>query len=248
MRCHRLIVAAALLAVAAGPALADKPSPGKRPPPPEKIGGKTLEQWIKEITHRDPGVRETAVRAVPYFGEPAVAATPELLKVLGNDPDAACRVYAAISLSGLAEDLKDKAAADAIRVLINEAENCPQAIVRLHAVWALGSFGPKAAAAIPVLVKRVHDPNSWELRQAALISLAAVAKDKNFGPDGHAVAGVARLLANGAEKSSRVRLAAVMALRRWAGPGRTTSSRPSTPSTRRTRTPTAPSKSGPSSP
>jgi len=216
-----LIVAAALLAVAAGPALADKPSPGK-PPAPDKIGGKTLEQWIEKITARgDPSVRETAIRAVPYFGKSARAAAPALLLVLQNDPDVACRVYAAMSLSTLAnlsECLSEKATADAVKVLTYEADVNLQAIVRLHAVWALGSFGPKAALAIPVLVKRVHDKSSWELRQAALICLAAVAQDKKFGPEGQAVAGVTRLLVNGNERSSRVRLAAVMALREMGRP------------------------------
>ena len=56
MCCRKLMMVAALLAVAAGPALADKPSPGK-PETPHKIGGKTLEQWIRDIRAPDRGER-----------------------------------------------------------------------------------------------------------------------------------------------------------------------------------------------
>src|SRR5207244_759269 len=85
---------------------------------------------------------------------------------------------------------------------------------RLHVVWALGAFGPKATAAIPILITRTRDRNSWELRQAALSSLASVARGVNrAGPDKDAVAAVAKLLSTGEEKSSQVRLAAVGALR-----------------------------------
>jgi hypothetical protein len=219
MRFRLPFAAAALLAVA-GPALAEGPSADKpsaeKPSGPPKVAGKTLEQWIKEITDgRDPGRRETAIRAVPYFREAAAReAVKPLLAVLKNDPDAACRVYAALTLSGLASHLKGDGASEAVRVLIDRAQYDPQAIVRLHVVWALGSFGPTASSAVPVLIKHIRDPISWELRQAALSSLASVGQDFNkAGPDKDAVAAVAKLLSTDDEKSAQVRLAAVTALR-----------------------------------
>jgi HEAT repeat protein len=210
--------AAALLAVAAGPILAQTPASEKHPEKPsaaKKVAGKTLDQWVKEITDgRDPGRRETAIRAVAYFGKSAVPeAVKPLLARVQRDPDTACRVYAALTLSGLASHIEGDAASEAVGALIERARYDTQAIVRLHVVWALGSFGPTATAAIPVLIRHIRDPISWELRQAALSSLASIAKDfGKAGPDKDAVAAVAKLLSTGDEKSAQVRLAAVSAL------------------------------------
>jgi HEAT repeat protein len=214
MRFRLPIAAAILLAVAAGPVLAQGPS-SEKPAAPTKFSGKTLEQWVREIKHGDPGRREAAIRIVPYFKEAAAReAVPALLSVLQNDTDASCRVHAALTLSILAQYVvKGGDTAEAVKVLINRAESDPQAIVRLHVVFALGSFGPEASAAVPVLIRHIHDPLSWELRQAALASLASVGRDVNrAGPDKDAIAAVAKLLTNNDEKSSQVRLAAVTAL------------------------------------
>ncbi len=225
--CFRVpIAAAALLAVAAGPVLAqrtpsDKPAPEK-PAGPAKIAGKTLQQWVKEITDgRDPGRREAAIRTVPYFrtseaaGKAVAAeAVRPLLAILKDDHDAGCRVYAALTLANLAPDVTDPdGAGEAVKVLVNRLQYDPQAIVRLHIVFAVGSFGPRATAAIPLLIKHIRDPLAWELRQAALGALARVAQAVGKEPpDGAAVAAIAKLLSAGDEKSAQVRLAAVNAL------------------------------------
>jgi HEAT repeat protein len=221
MRTRLVIAAACLFAVAAGPALAQSPS-SKRPAAPTEIAGKKLAKWIDEISSHDPAVREAAIRTVPNFGQPA-ADNPKtvkaLIEILQGDRDIACRVYACLSLSVFGEHLPADSAAKAVEELIRKAnpEYETQAIVRLHAVLALGSFGPQAADAIPVLVRRAADPISWEMRQAAILSLASVAPDKMVGPDANAVGALAKILSpanpNTAERSSRVRLAAVMALR-----------------------------------
>ncbi len=217
MRSRLVIVAACLFAVAAGPAFAQSPSP-RKPPAPEKVGGKTLEQWVEESKRGDPSLRETAARALPYFGESARAAVPALLALIQNDPDVACRVNACLALARVAEHVGDEPAQRAVRVLADKIDSDGQAIVRLFAVLALSSFGPKGAPAIPVLVHHLHDPTSWELRQAVVFALGNVAPDKKFGPDGKAVLALAGLLLGDpktgrSEASGRVRLAAVMALR-----------------------------------
>jgi HEAT repeat protein len=216
--CSRLlIVTACLLAVAAGPAFAQNP-PSRKPPPPEKVAGKTLEQWVRDLERADPSVREAAARALPYFGDSARVAVPTLLAVLQNDSDVACRVYACLALSAVADDVGDKEALRAVKVLAEKADSDLQSIVRLFAVLALRSFGPRATQAIPVLVNHLHDPSSWELRQAVVFALGTIAADKKFGPDGKTVLALANLLIGeekngGPERSARVRLAAVMALR-----------------------------------
>jgi hypothetical protein len=215
MRFRLLLAAAALLVVAAGPALAREPSSAsEKPAAPTKVAGKTLEQWVAEVKHGDPGRREAAIRIVPYFKEAAAReAVPALLTVLKNDPDASCKVHAALTLTGLAGHVKGADAAEAVKVLISRLELDQQAIVRLHLVWALGAFGPDASAAVPILIRHVHDPLSWELRQAAINSLASVGRDAGrAGPDKDAIAAVAKVLTNSDEKSGQVRLAAVNAL------------------------------------
>jgi HEAT repeat protein len=213
MRFRHPIAAAILLAVAAGPVLAQGPS-SEKPAAPTRFSGKTLEQWVAEIKHGDPGRREAAIRIVPYFGKAAaVEAVPALLTVLKNDPDASCKVHAALTMTVLAPHVKDADASEAVKVLISRLELDQQAIVRLHVVWALGAFGPEASAAIPILIRHIHDPLSWELRQAALNSLASVSRGAGrAGPDKDAIAAVAKLITSSDEKSGQVRLAAVNAL------------------------------------
>jgi HEAT repeat protein len=212
MSIRLLILVGCVLALAYGPVSGQSSSSGKANKPPTEIGGKSLEQWIKEIKHSDPSVRETAMRAVPYFGPAAKAAVPSLLTILKNDTDASCRVHAAISMYMLAEYVEGEEATKAVEVLRAKLDYDPQAIVRFHAVIAVGAFETKATAAIPNLVNRIHDSNSWELRRAVVGALAAIATDKKFGPDGRAVTAIANLLLNKEEKSGQVRLEAVMSL------------------------------------
>jgi HEAT repeat protein len=194
-----------------------------KPPegPPDEIGGKGLKQWVEDIAKSpDPSVRETAIRAVPYFGKPAKAAVAPLIALLKRsdrryDPDASCRCHACLALSALAGAGLVEDPAEAVRALSDRVDNDPQAIVRYYAVIALGSFGPKAAPAIPSLVNRIHDPNSWELRRAAVsvLGVVAIPEDKS-APDPRAVTAIARLLLSndGWERSTEVRMEAVMAL------------------------------------
>jgi HEAT repeat protein len=213
MRCRITIVAACLLVAAADPVSAQSKSPGK-PAPPEVLGGKTLEKWIDQIKAGDPGMRETAIRTVLYFGEPAKAAVPHLLDVLQNDRDASCRVHACLTLYALADSVPEAELPRAVRVLSERVAEDPQAIVRFHAALAVGALGTKATAAIASLANRAEDPSSWELRRMVVSSLAAVAVDKKFGPDGRAVTAVANLLlgTENPERSGQVRLEAAKAL------------------------------------
>ena len=52
-----------------------------------QIGGKTMEQWIKEIGVPDPSKRENAIRSVLLFGpERAYEAVPAIIKELDRPP------------------------------------------------------------------------------------------------------------------------------------------------------------------
>jgi HEAT repeat protein len=217
MRCRTLVLAACLLGIAGAWAVADtKPSKPAAPTPPSQIGGRTLQQWIHDIKRDDPSVRQTAIKVVPGFGLPAVKeVVPVLLDILRYDRDGSCRVNAALAVYNMAEHVPDgEMTSNAVRVLSERVDQDPQAIVRLHAVVALGAFGNKAAVGIPSLAKSIHDPSSWELRRAAVAALASAATDKKFGPNPQAVTAISNLLlsTDNPERSGLVRMEAVMAL------------------------------------
>jgi len=174
---------------------------------PDTVAGKTLEQWIKELKHADPSVRENAVRTLPLFGPRASKAIPDIIHMTGSDYDVSLRVNGCIALMTLEIDKKDEAAA--VQALVKQLTDNPQAVVRLHAAMALGRFKEGAKAAIPGLIAATRDRGSWEIRKAAVGSLARVSKDKNTGPDPRATAALLDALK---DYGAKVRLEAVMAL------------------------------------
>src|SRR5262249_44336705 len=104
---------------------------------------------------------------------------------------------------------------EAVQVLGERADNDAQSIVRYHAVLALGSFGSSASPAIPHLVNRIRDAQSWEVRQAVVTTPGTLATPSGgFGaPDSRAATAIANLLLSEyPEKSGQVRMSAVMAL------------------------------------
>jgi HEAT repeat protein len=224
MRYRLSILAMGLLALASAPAVCQTSGSSEKstskPKWPTEIGGKSLEQWVKEIKNQDPSVRETAMRAVPFFGPPAgKEVVKPLSDILRNDKDASCRVHAALTLSALAEYITGDDAFEAIRVLAERLDD-PQAIVRLHAAMALGSFSGRATKAIPSLVRCLPYRGSWEVRRAVIGALRSVAENK-LGPDPEAVTAIATLLlstGDNYEKSGQVRMEAVMTLGALGGP------------------------------
>ena len=174
---------------------------------PDTVAGKTLEQWIKELKHADPSVRENAVRTLHLFGPRASKAIPDIIHMTGSDYDVSLRVNGCIALMTLEIDKKDEAAA--VQALVKQLTDNPQAVVRLHAAMALGRFKEGAKAAIPGLIAATRDRGSWEIRKAAVGSLARVSKDKVTGPDPRATAALLDALK---DYGAKVRLEAVMAL------------------------------------
>jgi HEAT repeat protein len=182
--------------------------------PPSKLGGKSLEQWIREIKHRDPSVRETAIRTVPFFGKRSREAAPALIGAL-LDRDASCRVHATLSLAGMSGVLKDDEIVAAVRALGERVNKDVQGIVRFHAAVALAKFGKDSRPAIPNLINQVRDQVSWEIRRAAVVALSAAGKgDERTPPDSQAIYAIAGIFLNpsGYEESAKVRLEAAIAL------------------------------------
>jgi HEAT repeat protein len=150
-----------------------------------EIGGKTLKQWIAEISHPDPGVRENAIHAVVYFGKDAREAGKALIREL-NDYDPSLRVNAAIAIGLIGLEVSDLEAG--VKALGRLLANDSQAIVRLQAAVALGNIGPDAEAALPQITGAIRDTyNSWEVRRIATAALRSVAYNSKKGPDGRAL-------------------------------------------------------------
>jgi HEAT repeat protein len=156
-----------------------------------QIGGKTLEEWIEEINHRDPGRRAAAISTVLLFGpDRAYAALPAILTQLNKHTfatplDVSVRVNAATAIGlilGSAKEPEIKHQREAVKLLKRLTKDS-QAIVKFRAVQALGRVGEEAKDAIIDIVPLLNDTFACEVRQAAAITLGQIAQDKVKGPD-----------------------------------------------------------------
>jgi HEAT repeat protein len=196
----------------------DKDDPKKKDSISE-IGGKTLEQWIAEISSKDPSKQENAIRTVMLFGPVrALKAVPALLKELKSHSityplDVSVRTNACIALGAiLGANLKDadsKHISEAVTILKRMVHD-PQDIVKYRAAQALGQLGPEANSLVPDLIQALRDPNNWETRQAAAMALGRVAFEKKKGPSVEVERALFLRLIN--DKSAQVRLAVLQAM------------------------------------
>jgi HEAT repeat protein len=169
--------------------------PAKDPPkPPEitestEIGGKKLAAWVVDLKDmHDPSTRDKAVRAIINYGTAAQDYAGLALLDRLRDNDIGVRSKAILAVGVVGVPLKDTAK------LIDGLADClksdPQVLIRFHAVAMLARLGTGARAAIPVLVYRSTDPQSWEIRKLCLFTLGEAGqgdKAKNYPPDAHAV-------------------------------------------------------------
>jgi HEAT repeat protein len=178
-----LLVAAALAATAAGQPV--RPDVNTNP----EIGGKSLDQWIKDVEDRDPSVREQAIKMVAMLGPQAKRAAPALIRQMQPPNDLSPMTNAAIAI-GLVLPDDPKHQKEAITSLISLLGSS-QGIVRFQAATSLGHFGPPARAAIPRLTPLTRDQFSWEIRRAASYALGRVGYDENNLPDIRALSALA---------------------------------------------------------
>jgi HEAT repeat protein len=215
MRFSSFCLAAGLLILGSALAVGAPEKPAKEDPKsdkessiPKDVGGKTIEQWIKEIKEDpDPSVREAAIQAVVQFGPGARKAVPALITEL-QDRDASIRSHAAISLGAIGCDEKDlKRGVNALVRLLSDA----QAVVRYQAAMSLGHLGPDASEATSYLATyTIKDLSSWPIRKAAAYALGSVAGKEKDDPDVKAINGLVYAMTN--DSSAHVRLEAVMSL------------------------------------
>jgi HEAT repeat protein len=161
----------------------DKP---KKPVSDIKIDGKTLSQWEREITDRDPSTRQVAMLAVIQFGSAGRQAARELISELG-DRDPGLRAHAAYALGMVGMDGQD--GPSGLRALADRLSDS-QAIVRYRAAMALGNFQHQARDALPQLWRAYRDPQSaWEVRKAVVYALGNIGVSPDNGPPNRQVSG-----------------------------------------------------------
>ncbi len=160
----------------------DKASDSMKDATPSEVGGKTLDQWIKQISTKDPSKREQAMQMVLAFGaKRAQQAVPtiiaELKKHTPNTPiDLSVRVSGAEALGTILGSVKDpdpKQLKDAVKVLQALCKD-GQVLVRTRAVQALRVLGPEAHVALNEVMRVAHDPDTWQARQAGLQTLTVL--------------------------------------------------------------------------
>jgi HEAT repeat protein len=179
---------------------------------PDKVAGKTLDQWIKDLSNEDASIRTQAVMALPEFGDRAHKAVPELLKRL-NDPDVSPRARAVMSLRVIAvaeKDVPKVVAALAARIQPTNQGREVQASVRYEAVVTLRRFLEDAQPAIPALITGTLDRASWELRYISVQLLWRVAVKSKEGADPRVTKALLNLLTY--EKTYLVRLETIQGL------------------------------------
>jgi HEAT repeat protein len=196
----------------------EKSSLKETPPEISEVAGKSLEQWIREISSKDPSKREAAIRTVLLFGpERAYQAVPVLLQELKkhtvNAPiDLSVRTTGANALATILGAVKDpdpKYQRDAVVILRGFLKD-HQVAVRHRALQALPKIGPESRAALDEVVKLVNDPDTWETRQAAVQTLTVLAADPKAGPPTKVLTAVTRSATG--DPSFQVRYAAIQAL------------------------------------
>jgi HEAT repeat protein len=182
--------------------------PDKSGQPPSEIGGKKLEQWITEISDKDPSIRQTAIRTVVQFGPPAKKAVPAIVARLARETDGGVKADAAAALSLLPLDKEELSKeVEGLRGLLSDS----QRNVRLQAIITLSHLGTDAKAALPSLAICAADLESWEVRKACCYCLGRIGADPMNGPDSRAmIALTSRLTAP--DPCVQVRLEAIMAL------------------------------------
>lgn len=150
------------------------------PVTPTELGGKKLEQWIKEVNDDDPSVRERAIKMCALFGPGGKKAIPALMRQLNRNNDFSPLTNAAIAVGLIVPDERDmKNAVEALRVLVDH----PQGIIRFQTAMALGNIGQPAYEATPKLAARIRDTSSWEIRKAIAYALGRCGRDQHGYPN-----------------------------------------------------------------
>jgi len=177
---------------------------------PDRIGGKSYDDWRKDLDHKDPSVRANAIRVIPSFREKARAAVPKLLDIAKHDPDASPRAKAVIALQYM--DIREGDVKSVVAALGQVLSHDNHSIVRYEAARALKRFGSASREVVADLVRGVGDSSTYELREACIIALIVAGVDPKKGPDERVTNALILRSKVGIEPTAQVRLEAIIAM------------------------------------
>ena len=170
-----------------------------------EVGGKALKDWVADLKHTDPSVREEAIRAIVLFGPAASEAVPALVEHI-NDPDTSPRAKAIMVLGMIEINEKDRA--KVIDALGKRLEIEGQSPIRYDLAQALMKFRKDAKGALPGLLHGADDTSCFEVRRIC-IAVLMEAGQTDKGPDPQVTRALHRAVS---DRAASVRLHAIMAL------------------------------------
>ena len=150
----------------------------------DTVGGKTLKEWMKDLSSGDPSRRVTAVLAIVNFGDEAADAVPLLIERLA-DTDVSPRAKACVALRYVT--VHEKHVKDVVKA--SRTASASRGNRRRSSATRPPSrspASPRIAPVIPALISGLTDGSSWEIRHACASVLWRTAKDPKNGPDEHA--------------------------------------------------------------
>lgn len=176
---------------------------------PTNIGGKGVQDWLKDATeHKDPAVREFALKTLPGFG-PDIRKTcsARLIQRMARETDPGVRitVFNTAAVVGLDDSDIPKAV-----LILARAVDEGSGLSRLHAVNTLGLLGPKAEGAVTALTGVASNDPAYETRRSIAATLASVGFDPVRGPNLKALNRLGGTLAK--DESAAVRMEALQSL------------------------------------
>ncbi|MHB1421702.1 MAG: HEAT repeat domain-containing protein [Gemmataceae bacterium] len=222
--CKHLCVALCAL-IAALPVRAEKPNDNSRANDSsqrletrgvtKEVGGKSLEEWRKDLTHPDPSIRASAIVAIVNFQQ-ASEAVADIVKRL-QDTDADPRVKAALALRMIQVMPTDRLRV--VQALGHVISRDPQSVIRYEAAATLRTrFLPldfkvkEERDVLQDLVAGLSNTTTYALRDICIDALIYAGVDPKTGPDPR-VTDALLLRANLLyESTTQVRLRAIMAL------------------------------------
>jgi HEAT repeat protein len=179
-----------------------------------EVGGKTLDQWRKDLTDPDPSVRAAALAVLPYFRDAASRLIPDVIARLQRDPDASPRVKAAMVLKMIPVLPADRTRV--IRALGYATSHDAQSIIRYESAITLKFFCPLNGTdernAIQDLLQSINSTSTFELRDACIDTLIYAGVDPKLGPDPRVTKALITRADHQWEPTTQVRLRAIMAL------------------------------------
>ena len=180
-----------------------------------RIGNKTVDQCVKELSLKDVSRREGSIRYIALFPpDTAAKAIPALVAELSKQSsvygDLSIRTSICVVLGELfrSNDKIDVRVQQQAAAVIKRSLHDPQAVMRFRAAQTLGTIGPEAKIAISDLVGLLKDPATWEIRQASAQALGYISYDKS-GPN---VDVLRALYAEMNDSAFQVRLASIQSI------------------------------------